>query len=169
MFLLFFSCLSLLPSRRGRYVPPKLRSVWTVRGHNTGDSSLQVLLLISRFLIHIIVTALHFFFLCCSNTWDFAPAFGAEGWVSSVSWSGTVGRTPLTCDQLVARPLPVHKHKKYTRTQTLNIHALSEIRTHGPSFRASEGVHALDHSASVTGTALHLLVQILRNWQSVEN
>jgi hypothetical protein len=59
--------------------------------------------------------------------------------VSSVSWSGTVGRTPWTDDQLVARPLPVHKHRKtHTYPQTLNIHALSWIRTHGPGFRASE-------------------------------
>jgi hypothetical protein len=43
-------------------------------------------------------------------------------------------------DQLVARPLPKHKT---TQTQnkhihTLNIHAFCEIRTHEPSFRASE-------------------------------
>jgi hypothetical protein len=36
-------------------------------------------------------------------------------------------------------PLPVHKHRKtHTHTQTLNSHALSGIRTHGPGFRASE-------------------------------
>jgi hypothetical protein len=52
----------------------------------------------------------------------------------------TDGRTPWASDQLVARPLP-----KYRTTQTqnkhihtLNIHALCEIRTHDPSFRASE-------------------------------
>jgi hypothetical protein len=84
----------------------------------------------------------HFFFLPrCSHTWELALAFGASGWVSSVSWSGTVGRTPSTGDQLVARPLHVHTHRKahtHTQTQTLNIHALSRIRTHGPGFRASE-------------------------------
>jgi hypothetical protein len=68
-----------------------------------------------------------------------APAFGAEGWISSVSWSETVGRTPWTGDQLVARPLPVHKHRKtHTHTQTLNIHAPSAIWTFGPGFWASE-------------------------------
>jgi hypothetical protein len=50
----------------------------------------------------------------------------------------TVGRTPWTGDQLVARPLPVHKHR-----QTLNIHAPSEIRTNGSSVRASEGSSCL--------------------------
>jgi hypothetical protein len=52
----------------------------------------------------------------------------------SVSWSGTVGRTPRTGDQV-----PVHKHRKtHTHSQTPNIHALSGIRNHGPGFRASE-------------------------------
>jgi hypothetical protein len=37
----------------------------------------------------------------------------------SVSRSRTVGRTPWTGDQLVARPLPVHKHRK---THTQHIH-----------------------------------------------
>jgi hypothetical protein len=36
---------------------------------------------------------------------------------TSVTRSKTVGRTPSTCDQLVARPpLPVYKHRK-THTQ----------------------------------------------------
>jgi hypothetical protein len=52
----------------------------------------------------------------------------------------TFGRTPWSGDKLVARPLPVHKYRKtHTHTQTLNIHALSGIRTHDPGFRASEG------------------------------
>jgi hypothetical protein len=47
---------------------------------------------------------------------------------------------PWTGDHLVARPLPKHRT---TRTQnkhirTSNIHALCGIRTHDPSFRASE-------------------------------
>jgi hypothetical protein len=53
-----------------------------------------------------------FFLPRCSHTLELAPAFGAYGWVSSVSWSGTVGRTPWTGDQFVARPLPVQKHRK---------------------------------------------------------
>jgi hypothetical protein len=50
--------------------------------------------------------------------------------------SYTFGRIPWASDLLVARPLPVHKD---SHTQTLNIHALSGIRTHDPGFRASEG------------------------------
>jgi hypothetical protein len=56
----------------------------------------------------------------------------------SVTRSRTVGRTPWTGDQLVARRLPVLKHRKTHRTQTLNTHARSGIRTHGPGVRASE-------------------------------
>jgi hypothetical protein len=50
------------------------------------------------------------------------------------SRSYTYGRTPWAGDQLIARPLPVHKHRN---THT-NIHALSGIQTHNPGFRASE-------------------------------
>jgi hypothetical protein len=58
---------------------------------------------------------------------------------TSVTRSRTVGRTFWTGDQLVARPLTVHKHRKtHTKTQALNIHALSGIRTNGPGVRASE-------------------------------
>jgi hypothetical protein len=57
----------------------------------------------------------------------------------------TDGRTPWTSDQSVARPLPTHRT---TRTQnkrihTRNIHALSGIRTHDPSVRASEDISYL--------------------------
>jgi hypothetical protein len=53
----------------------------------------------------------------------------------------TIGRTPWTSDQHVPRPLPKHR-----TTQTQNkctqyctdTHALSGIRTHDPSVRASE-------------------------------
>jgi hypothetical protein len=62
--------------------------------------------------------------------------------------SRTVGRTPRTGDQLVARTLPVHI--LYT-TQTLNIHILSGIQTYGPGVSVSEDTSSLDHSATVTG------------------
>jgi hypothetical protein len=40
-------------------------------------------------------------------------------------------------DQLITRPLPVHKHRK-THIQTPNIHALSKVWTHDPGFWASK-------------------------------
>jgi hypothetical protein len=46
----------------------------------------------------------------------------------------TVGRTPWTGDQPVARPLPTHG----INAHNTHIHALSGIRTHDPSVRARE-------------------------------
>jgi hypothetical protein len=47
--------------------------------------------------------------------------------------------TPWASDQLVARHLYLHTNtEKLTHKQTLNIHALSGIRTHDPGFRANE-------------------------------
>jgi hypothetical protein len=43
----------------------------------------------------------------------------------------TVGRTPWTGDQPISRPVPVHRINA-------DIHALSGIRIHDPSVRASE-------------------------------
>jgi hypothetical protein len=47
----------------------------------------------------------------------------------------TVGRTPWTGDQPVARPLPTHDN---TNTINADIHALNGIGTHDPNVRASE-------------------------------
>jgi hypothetical protein len=57
----------------------------------------------------------------------------------------TDGRNPWTRNQLVPRPLPKHRT---TQTQnkhihTPNIHALCWIRTHDPSFQASENSSCL--------------------------
>jgi hypothetical protein len=51
----------------------------------------------------------------------------------------TVGRTPSKGDQPVARPLPTHRTtQKRINAHNTDIHALSGIRTHDPSVRASE-------------------------------
>jgi hypothetical protein len=80
----------------------------------------------------------------------------------------TDGRTPWASDQSIARPLHTEQHKHIP-----NIHALSGIRTHDPSVRASEDssclrsrgycdrlaferaktVYAFDLAATVTGCA----------------
>jgi hypothetical protein len=87
--------------------------------------------------------------------------------------SYTIGRTPWTSDQSVARPLPKYgaTQTQNKRTHTPNIHALSGIRAHDHSVRGSEDssylrwlgyrdrlaseraktVHALDRAAAVTG------------------
>jgi hypothetical protein len=77
--------------------------------------------------------------------------------LTSVTRSRTVGRTPWTGDQLVARPLSIHKHKNAHTTQTLNIHAQSGVRTHGPGVRTSEIVHALDRSSIVIGISVYII------------
>jgi hypothetical protein len=54
----------------------------------------------------------------------------------------TDGRIPWTSDQLVARSLPKHRttqtQNKHIHIHTPNIHALCEIRTQDPDFRAIE-------------------------------
>jgi hypothetical protein len=65
-----------------------------------------------------------------------------------VSRSYTAGRTPWTADQLVARPLPLHKHRN---TQTLNIHSWVEFEPTIPVSERAKTVLALDRSAAVTG------------------
>jgi hypothetical protein len=71
-----------------------------------------------------------------------------------VSWPIHNGRTPWTCDQPVARPLPKHrtaqtqnKHIYYT----LNIYAQGGIRNRNHGLRAIETVHASDRSFTATG------------------
>jgi hypothetical protein len=61
----------------------------------------------------------------------------------------TVGRTPWTGDQPVARPLPTHMTTE-TQNKPTDIHALSGIRTHDPSVRASEDRSGLDRAATVS-------------------
>jgi hypothetical protein len=65
----------------------------------------------------------------------------------------TVGRTPWTGDQPVARPPPTH-----TTTQTQNIHTQTYIRTHDSSVPAGE-----DHAATVIA---YLLAHSLLLWIS---
>jgi hypothetical protein len=57
----------------------------------------------------------------------------------------TVGRTPWTGDQTVARPLPTHRINART-----HIHASSGIPTHDPSVRA-----ALNRAATVVVNYAH--------------
>jgi hypothetical protein len=47
----------------------------------------------------------------------------------------TVGRTPWTSDQPVARPLPTHRRTQTQINAHTHIHSLSRIRTHDPRVR----------------------------------
>jgi hypothetical protein len=62
----------------------------------------------------------------------------------------TDGRTPWPEDQAIARPLPIQDNTNTEYTQR-DIHTLSGIRTHEPSFRAGEDSYALDRAATVVG------------------
>ncbi|PNF38698.1 hypothetical protein B7P43_G17524, partial [Cryptotermes secundus] len=76
------------------------------------------------------------------SPWHYSPS-GPRAYphelIRSLGFSRTYtfGRTPWAGDQLVAKPLPVHKHRK-THTHKLDIYALSGIRTYDPGFQASE-------------------------------
>jgi hypothetical protein len=69
----------------------------------------------------------------------------------------TIGRTPWTSDQPVARPLPKHRRAQTQNKHmyTPSIHARSGIRTHDHSVRAKT-VHALDLSANVTSDRISI-------------
>jgi hypothetical protein len=62
----------------------------------------------------------------------------------------TVGRTPCTGDQPVARPPPTHRTTE-THNKIRDIHPLSGTRTHNPAFKREETVHALDRAATMIG------------------
>jgi hypothetical protein len=66
----------------------------------------------------------------------------------------TIGRTPWTSDQLVARPLPKHRtaQTQNKHIHTPNIQALSGIRTNDNSVRASEDISYLGDSNSAWKT-----------------
>jgi hypothetical protein len=68
----------------------------------------------------------------------------------------TVGRTPWTGDQPVARPLPIHRttqqHKQNKRTHTSMPRVGFEPMI--PVFERAETVHALDREPTVIGTKL---------------
>jgi hypothetical protein len=98
----------------------------------------------------------HFFSLALQPPWALASVFQFHDHFTDC-------RTPWTSDQLVARPLP-----KYRKTQTQNkhmhtpnIHALSGIRTHDPSFRASEGSSCLRPLAYRDRQNIHILIVII--------
>jgi hypothetical protein len=61
----------------------------------------------------------------------------------------TVGRTPWTGDQLVARPLPTHRatQTQNKRTQTSMPRVVLEPTI--PAFERVKTVHALEHAAVV--------------------
>jgi hypothetical protein len=85
----------------------------------------------------LVVVSYEFFF-----QWLFQLLRGPGLLFSFVIIFSTDGRTPWKSDQFVARPLPKRRttQTQYKRIHTPNTHALSPIRTHDPSVRASEDI-----------------------------
>jgi hypothetical protein len=78
--------------------------------------------------------------------------------LTPVTRSRTVGKTPWTGDQLVARPLPLQKHRKahkHTHTEYACPEWNSNPRVQAPA--RAKTVHALDRSVIVTGLVNELL------------
>jgi hypothetical protein len=78
---------------------------------------------------------------------------------NSVTKSRTVGRSPWTSDQVVARSLPVHKHRI---THTQHKHQTSMLEAgFEPTITASERaktILALDDSATVAGHVVSYII-----------
>jgi hypothetical protein len=96
-----------------------------------------------------------FFSLALQPVWALAAFYSPDLF--------TIGSTPWTCDQPVARSLPKHRTAQTQNKRiyyTLNIHSQGGIRTHNHGLRAIETVHASDRSASATGAGLYLFLII---------
>jgi hypothetical protein len=96
--------------------------------------------------ISLFLLVIHDYFLTSISLWLYSPLLDlGRFFIFLILY--TLGRTPWTGDQPVARPLSTHRTTQtqnkrthtYTQTHThTHRHALSGIRTHGPSVRASE-------------------------------
>jgi hypothetical protein len=82
-----------------------------------------------------------------------------------VTRSRTVGRTTWTGDELVARPQPVHKHRK---THTQHKHETSmprvEFEPTGPASARVKTIHALDLSATTITTHSTIATKYINTW-----
>jgi hypothetical protein len=67
----------------------------------------------------------------------------------------TVGRTPWTGDQLVARPLPTYRITQTQNKRTETSGALVGFEPTIPVFERAKTVHALDHAATVIGFEMY--------------
>jgi hypothetical protein len=63
----------------------------------------------------------------------------------------TVGRTPWTADQPVARPLPIHRTTKTQNKRKQISMPRVGFEPMTPAFERAKMVHAIDHTATVIG------------------
>jgi hypothetical protein len=86
---------------------------------------------------------------------------------TSVTKFTTVGRTPWTGDQLVARPLPKHRTTQTQKKNThIDIRALSGIGTHTHSTRASEDKSCLTPFGYRDRLRIHRVTS--KKWNGIE-
>jgi hypothetical protein len=97
---------------------------------------------------HVVIVRFWFVLSICGSTalcWALAAI--------SVSWSlYTVGRTPWTGDQPVARTLHAHRTAYKHRISTQTSMPWAEIEPTIPAFERAKTVHTLDCAAAVIGT-----------------
>jgi hypothetical protein len=86
----------------------------------------------------------------------------------------TVGRTPWTGDQPVARPLPTHRTTQTQNKRTQTSMPWVRFEPMVRAFTRAKTVHALDRAATVTGTPFFMLkvkgkVVPMLNWLSMSH
>jgi hypothetical protein len=67
----------------------------------------------------------------------------------------TVGRTPCTGDQLVARPLPIHRTTQLQNKRIQTSMPRLGFESTTPVFERAKTVHALDHAVTVIGLQMY--------------
>jgi hypothetical protein len=71
----------------------------------------------------------------------------------------TVGRTPWTGDQPVARPLPTHRTTQTQDKRTQTSMPRLGFEPTNPVFKRAKTVHALHRAATVIGLLLRLMTE----------
>jgi hypothetical protein len=101
----------------------------------------------------------HLLLLLLLLLWLYSPLLGLGCFFSSLTFY-TVGRTPWTGDQSIARPLPTHRaiqiQNKRTETSMPWVGFEPTIRV----FERAKTVHALYRSATVIGLLHHCVLYI---------
>jgi hypothetical protein len=80
----------------------------------------------------------------------------------------TVGRTPWTGDQPVARPLPTHRTTQTQNKRTKTSMPQVGLEPTTPVFERSKTVHALDRAATMTGPGRFTLGEIALGTNCIE-
>jgi hypothetical protein len=100
----------------------------------------QILIFISEFAPNYTVVLLLFLLLLLLLLlllWMYSSLMGLGRFFSFLIFY-TVGKTPLTGDQRIARTLPTQDNTNRINAHNTDIHALSGIQTYDPRVRASE-------------------------------